>query len=390
MSKRPTPDEVLHDIRKKLPGVKIMRASDPAAQLQTQAFGIPELDELTGGMLCGGFTTLWGPEKAGKSSIACRATAQAQRDGRRMLWVDLEGRFDPSWAQLQGADLDELWIQNCGQDLEANLDAVNELIREGAIDGLVIDSIIARASRAELMDKNDVAKSIAKDTIANIPKKLSQWFRVVSALMADKKIPAILLSQVRTYGLGSGMAYSAKSGGNALSHWGSTELKISRHTQKIEATKQGEKLQLGYWMRCELKKTSLNANEGKQILLPFYFGIGVDDIACAVRSGIDKKIITRGGTGRITFEDSSWPSENNLVEKARENSELGDAIIQAVAAASQDAIGGETAVIAEAEEDTMPVEAPPEEFVCLLEECGQVFGTARGLKGHQTKMHKEA
>ncbi len=372
-SARMTPDEIIALARKKFPGVTIHRGSDPAAQLSVQPFGIPDLDSVIRGMLCGGYTTLWGPDRAGKTTLACRAVAQAQRDGRRMLWTDLEGRFDPHWAAQQGIDLDKLWIQRGGIDLEANLDAVNSMIREKAIDGLVIDSISSRAGRQELMDKNERAKSVADDTVANIPKKLSQWFRMVTALIAPEKIPVLLLSQVRTAGIGHGQAYLDKTGGKALAHYGSTELKITRQS-KIEVTKDGTKQQIGYWMRIEVKKTSLTPNEGKQILLPFYFGIGIDDIAVLVRAAISKNIAVRQATGRVSFRDTSFASEHQLVLRAREKDDLYEDLVTAVTGVSTDSEEGEDAYVS-AEPESQPIEPPPTEYVCTVNNCGHVAKT---------------
>jgi RecA/RadA recombinase len=388
MTEKKTPEEVLREIRKQIPGVKIHLASDPEAQLNIQSFGIPELDQLCRGMLCGGYTTLWGAEKAGKSSIMARTIAQCQADGRTPLLVDLENRADPVWLALQGIEKSRLHIIKGGQDLEACLNAVNALVREGAVDAVFIDSITSKAARGEIMDKKEKVKGLEDDTIALIPKKLSQWFRIFTTIAAERDVPAMILSQVRMANLASG-AYADKSGGKALRHYGSTDIKVSR-TQKIEATKGGVKRQLGYWMRAELKKTSLNSNEGQEVRLPFYFGIGIDNVASSISAAINDGIVKQGATSSVTFQDKTYRSENQLVEKCRENPELGEAI--------RDLVANKHAIVVtpEKEEDPMaedPETVPkaPEEtdgYVCEIEDCGQVVKTAKGLKIHQTRTHK--
>src|SRR3990172_9089160 len=94
---RKSVEEVAKEIKDAIPGVRIYKGSDPEAQLQIQPFGVKEVDELCRGTLCGGYTILWGPEKGGKSTLMARAMSQMQRDKRRVLLVDLEGRMDPQW-----------------------------------------------------------------------------------------------------------------------------------------------------------------------------------------------------------------------------------------------------------------------------------------------------
>jgi RecA/RadA recombinase len=387
-TERPTPDEIVKNLKKQFPSLRVYKASDEAAQLQVQQFGIPQLDEMCVGMLCGGFTVIWGPDKGGKSTLMARAIAQMQRDGRRVLLADLEGRFDPRWAALQGIDLDNLWLVQAGEEM---LDFINEVLRKDAVDGIAVDSITARAARGEIQDKTGKSKSVAQDTIALIPKKLSQWYRIASALTMRQRVPVVLLSQVRM-NIGA-VAFADKTGGKSTAHWGSTELKITRQS-KIEASKQGVKRQIGFWMRAELKKTSLCGNENQQVLLPFYFGIGIDDIAVAVRAGIDKGVIERGATNRVEFLDNSYASENQLVEKARENPKLADALIKAVADDVDEDDADET-VYQEPEEETVvePDPAGPEAsndatYTCKFCDAAP-FDTPRGLKIHLGRKHKD-
>lgn len=398
-----TIEDVHKEIAKKIPGVRLYRASSEEAVLKIQKFGITPLDELCRGMLCGGYTILWGPDKSGKSTLMARAMAQMQRDGRRVLLVDLESRMDPVWLKKQGVDLDALYIQRGGDNLEANLDAVNTWVKEDVVDAVCIDSISAQAPSGEFEDKKGKEKSIKDDTVALLARKLSQWFRIFTTITVARKVPVILLSQTRTTNLHAG-AYQDMTGGRAPKHWGSTTIKIVR-SSKIEMTKQGEKTQLGFWVRCELTKTSLCSNEGKQILLPFYFGIGIDDTATAVRAGIQDGIITQGATSAVVFNGKSYRSENQLVQMAHSDPELTNAIREAVASQAEDLADpgtteaesgsgehGESAEIrgqmgqdeASTEKELVLTES---EYVCTIDNCGQVCKTNAGLKAHQ-RSHK--
>src|SRR3990167_2868006 len=102
--------DVLKDIRKQIPNVRLYKGSDPEVQVQVQSFGVPEVDTLCRGARCGGYTILYGPNKAGKSTLASRCIAQMQKDGRKVLVVDLENRIDPQWMHRQGVNLENVEI----------------------------------------------------------------------------------------------------------------------------------------------------------------------------------------------------------------------------------------------------------------------------------------
>jgi recombination protein RecA len=390
-NEKKTLEDVQRDIAKKIPGVRIYRGSSPEAELEIQEFGITPLDKLCRGMLCGGYTILWGPDKSGKSTLMARAMAQMQRDGRTVLLVDLESRMDPEWLKRQGVSLDDLYIQRGGDNLEANLDAVNAWVREGVVDAVCIDSISAQAPSGEMEDKSGKEKSIKDDTVALLARKLSQWFRIFTTITVERKVPVVLLSQTRTTNLHAG-AYQDMSGGRAPKHWGSTTVKCVR-SSKIEMTQGGQKKQLGFWLRCTLDKTSLCANEGQQVLLPFYFGIGVDDVATAVRAGIQDGIILQGATSAVVFNGKTYRSENQLVQLAHKDAALAEAIRDAVASMGLDEqISSEPSP--EPDSDRQPATKTSTigdnselEYVCKINDCGQVCKSKAGLSAHQ-RSHK--
>lgn len=397
-NEKKTIEEIQREISKKIPGVRIYKGSSPEAVLKIQKFGITALDKLSRGMLCGGYTILWGPDKSGKSTLMARAMAQMQRDGRTVLLVDLESRMDPEWLARQGVNLDDLYIQRGGANLEANLDAVNAWVTNRVVDAVCIDSISAQAPSGEMEDKSGKEKSLKDDTVALLARKLSQWFRIFTTITVEHKVPVVLLSQTRTTNLHAG-AYQDMTGGRAPKHWGSTTIKCVR-SAKIEMTQQGVKKQLGFWLRCELTKTSLCGNEGQQVLIPFYFGVGVDDVASAVRAGIQDGLITQGATSAVTFNDKTYRSENQLVQMAHQDERLATAIREAVAGASED-LGDADAGEADEVDASGPSvggnsdEGSPSgdeeeqvlEYVCEIDKCGQVCKSKAGLSAHQ-RSHK--
>lgn len=403
---RKTPEEVLRDIKKQNPNVRIYKASDEQAQLQIQRFGVREIDELCRGMLCGGYTILYGPNKAGKSTLMAKAIAQMQRDGRFVLLVDLEGRMDPDWLIAQGVDTSNLCILTGGKDFEENMNVVTAQIQEGVFDAIAIDSLSAQSPRGEIEDKKGKKKGLEDDTVALLARQLSKWFRKITPAIARLKIPVVLLSQVRAANIHAG-AYLDMTGGNAPKHWGSTILQIGR-ASKIEATKDGKKTELGFWLKAKLKKTSLCSNEGKEVQVPLYFGIGIDDLASTVRRLLQDGVIKQGASSAVTFQEKTYRSENQLVTKARDNSELAAALqdaLEGVLVPAEEVSEGDAVLPSEAVEAGAAGSLPTEgnlpdlrakgsesveadaEYICTIDECGQVAKTARGLKTHQTRMH---
>jgi recombination protein RecA len=406
---------------KQLSGAKIYLASDEEAQLKTISFGIPALDTLCKGQLLGGYTVLYGAEKAGKSTIMLRAIAQMQRDGLEPVLLDLEERFDPNWAAIQGVDVANLYVVSGALDLEEALTIVEEGVRDGIFTAVAVDSIQAKSARGELQDKKGKARGLDEDTMAAMARLLSKWFRRMGALTKSKQVPVLLLAQVRTSGMSVG-GYLDITGGLALKHYASTILYIGR-TEKVAMTKQGEKVELGYWVKAVLKKTSLCANEGKECRIPFYFGVGVEDSAAAVRSGMNLGIVINHTRG-VEFNEKKYPSEASFVEKLRANKDLRNELFQAVAAASSDVIDdsthtdGETIDITTGEvlgSNSNPVREneikldgnnntnrPPTTDVQRTTDlavdtetpsdntcgdCKKEFKSATGLKTHKTRMH---
>ena len=397
MSEDKTADGILRDIKKQVPNVKLYKGSAPEVQVQIQSFGVREVDELCRGARCGGFTVLYGPQKAGKSTLSSRCIAQMQKDGRKVLVVDLENRLDPEWMKRQGVDLDAVQFLVGGRDFEEAMDATAALVRAGMFNGIVIDSLTAKAARGEMEDKKGKEKSMGDDTVALLARKLSEWFRRISPTIDEQKIPVIIMSQVRATNLHTG-AYLDMTGGNSTKHWSSTTLQITRSSDKIVRMVKGEKVELGYWARITLKKTSICANEGKQILIPFYYGIGFDDLAAAVRAGLQDGIITLDSKNQVTFQDHTYRSEHQMVEVVRADVALAGALIAAIAKGNipttdssefpSDESTSDPSVDSSDETAASPSSPTGEEQVCDIDGCGQVTKNLRGLKIHQGRHHK--
>lgn len=208
--------------------------SDKRLILRKTATGMLGFDiALSGGLAHGRFTQVWGPESAGKSTVATimAKNFQIARPKKSVLYIDVEGSFDPSWARASGVDMTRFFVA-----VPATAEEACELVADGiGTDeiGLVIhDSIGAMSGKAEI--EGDLGDA----HVAPIPRLLSQFFRrATAAIQVVEDPPAIVLLNQRREKI---MAFGDPNvfpGGNALKHFLSVNLQVGRGEQYTEAGK---------------------------------------------------------------------------------------------------------------------------------------------------------
>ena len=257
------------------------------------SFGIPAVDELTGGGIAHKrFTILWGPKSAGKTTLCYKAIAEAQKSDKLCAFIDLERTFDPVWATKMGVQLDKLVLGNEFKTAEEAMDFFINLVKNKVIDFIVLDSIQALSPKGEQETKKGVEKSLEDDTMALLARKLSQFFRIASGSVYSGNVAILLVGQART-NLGGFIAFDQLSGGNALAHWSTMTMALRRGPKKddpIEATtieeeqedgsikKKRKEVAIGFNSVIKLEKRKIaSAVEGTEISLPFYFKDGFLD-----------------------------------------------------------------------------------------------------------------
>lgn len=294
--------KALDKIRKKCdPDLPIGFASDIEEQLKIKFYstGIPQLDEfLNGGIARGRFIVFAGPKGAGKSVLALRCIAAAQKEQRMCAYLDLERSFDPRWAEKQGVNLNDLIII-AGDNAEEALDSVITLLDTKSIDLIVIDSVAAISAKGELENKDGTTRDLDQDTMALIARKLSQFFRMSTSKNAKANCATILIAQVRA-DLGSYGGFETICGGNALHHYNSLTLRM-RRGPKADWPMKG-KDPIGFSMVIKIEKTKLGANELAQFRIPFVYGEGISTARLAVQEALSKGIIKKQGSWYI-YED---------------------------------------------------------------------------------------
>ena len=279
---------VLREINKANKEIVLTYASSLEAKGRL-SFGYKCLDKLTGGGFpCGSYTTIWGSKGAGKTTIAYKAIATAQKQGKIVTYINVERSYDPEWAKKFEVDTDSLVVVEC-QTAEQVLDTVIKLCKEKVVDLIVLDSIQGLSPKGEqYKGKADKQKSIEDDTMALLARKLSQFFRMATPHVANAKCAVLLIGQARM-DLGSFIKMETLSGGHALLHNSRLILRV-RRGQKADApfekretdelTEKGkkvkEKIQLGFDLVIHVNKSQIqNCIEGTEIHVPFYYEKGI-------------------------------------------------------------------------------------------------------------------
>jgi RecA/RadA recombinase len=272
---------VLKDINKSIPNaVNFANTIEEKGRL---SFGYQCLDDLTGGgIVYGNTTTIWGSKGCGKSTLAYKLIATAQKADKIAAYLDVERSYDASWAQKFGVDTEALVYVTC-KTAEEVLDTVIKLCKEKVVDLIVLDSIQGLSPHGEQYGgKGEKDKSVQDDTIALLARKLSQFFRMATSYIADAKCALLLIGQARM-DLSSFIKMETLSGGHALMHNSRLILRLRRGqkadapTEKIKNEEgKTESKQIGFDLCVRVDKSQLQGCvEGNEIHVPFLYTEGI-------------------------------------------------------------------------------------------------------------------
>lgn len=264
-------------------------------------WGVYKIDEFTGGLPKGKFTVIGGPPSSGKTTLMLRTIGYLQKQGLIVAYANNERSYDKVWATKQGVNVDEL----IGGNFETLEDCLNFCIRmaeEAVIDVLVIDTINGIAAAGEQSKKSSgKQRDLDDDTMALIPRKLSQFFRQGTTKVDKSKMSVVLIAQIRM-DLGAFVATEKITGGNALNHYKMLDIWVRRAAKKDSPDGLGI---TGYTMVLKIMKSKLpTAREGSTTRLAFFYDRGFDDKFDIVKDCIDKEIISNK-QGNYSYTDKS-------------------------------------------------------------------------------------
>ncbi|MDR3276986.1 MAG: recombinase RecA [Treponema sp.] len=271
------------------------------------------LDEALGigGYPRGRIIEIYGPESSGKTTLALHAIAEAQKLGGTAAFVDAEHALDPSYAKNLGVNIDELWISQPDSGEQA-LEITESLVRSGAVDVIVVDSVAALVPQAEIEGNMGDAQMGLQARL------MSQAMRKLTATIGKSRTLLIFINQIR---MKIGVMYGnpeTTTGGNALKFYASLRLEV-RKVETIEGGKDEDAL--GNRVRVKVVKNKV-APPFRRVELDIMFGKGVSALGSILDAAIKYDIIDKKGAWYAYGEDKIGQGRDNVKSYLIERPEL--------------------------------------------------------------------
>ena len=268
------------------------------------------LDEAlgVGGYPRGRIIEMYGPESSGKTTLALHAVAEAQKLGGIAAFIDAEHALDPVYAKNLGVNIDELWVSQPDTGEQA-LEICENLVRSGAVDIIVIDSVAALTPQKEIEGEMG-------DSVMGVQARLmSQALRKLTAIVGKSKCTIVFINQIR---MKIGVMFGnpeTTTGGNALKFYSSIRLEI-RRTETIEG--KGDEDALGNRVRVKVVKNKV-APPFRKVELDIYFGKGVSASASLLDSAVKHGIIDKRGAWYTRGDEKVGQGKENAVNFIESN-----------------------------------------------------------------------
>ncbi len=322
MDKQKALDAALGQIERAFGKGSIMKlGKNEAVEIESVSTGSLGLDIALGigGLPKGRVIEIYGPESSGKTTLALHVTAEAQKSGGICAFVDAEHALDPIYARKLGVDVEELLISQPDTGEQA-LEIADTLVRSGAIDILVIDSVAALTPRAELEGEMG-------DSLPGLQARLmSQALRKLTASISKSNCMVIFINQIR---MKIGVMFGSPettTGGNALKFYASVRLDIRR----IGAIKDRDEV-VGNQTRVKVVKNKV-APPFRQVEFDIMYGEGISKTGELLDHGVTAGIVEKSGSWYSFNGERIGQGRENAKTFLKENGDIADAIEQAVRA----------------------------------------------------------
>ncbi len=303
----------LMQIEKQFGKGSIMKLGEASAKMQVEIIpsGALTLDIAlgVGGIPRGRVVEIYGPEASGKTTVALHIIAEAQRAGGIAAFIDAEHALDPAYAKKVGVDVDNLLISQPDTGEQA-LEIAEALVRSGAVDVVVVDSVAALVPRAEIEGEMGDAHMGLQARL------MSQALRKLTGAISKSKTTAIFINQIREkVGVMFGNP-EVTPGGRALKFYASLRMDV----RKIETLKQGTET-IGTRTRVKVVKNKV-APPFKQADFDIIYGEGISKEGCVVDVACEHGILARTGTWYSFGDTRLGQGRDNAREYLKQHPEV--------------------------------------------------------------------
>ena len=266
----------------------LMRLGDAKDTLDIEAIpsGSLLLDEAlgVGGYPKGRIIEIYGPESSGKTTLALHAIAECQKGGGTAAFIDAEHALDPTYAKNLGVNIDDLWISHPDSGEQA-LEIAESLVRSGAVDIVVIDSVAALTPQAEI--EGDMG-----DSHMGVQARLmSQALRKLTGILAKSNATIIFINQLR---MKIGVMFGnpeTTTGGNALKFYASVRMDV----RKIESIGKNQDDIVGNRVRVKIVKNKV-APPFKKCEIDILFGKGISYVGSMLDAALKYELVEKSGS----------------------------------------------------------------------------------------------
>ena len=293
----------------------IMKLGDKAdaSSIDVIPSGSIILDEALGigGYPKGRIIEMYGPESSGKTTLALHAIAEAQKMGGVAAFVDAEHALDPVYAKNLGVNIDELWVSQPDTGEQA-LEITENLVRSGAVDIIVVDSVAA------LTPEKEIEGEMGGAVMGMQARLMSQALRKLTAVIGKSNCIVVFINQIR---MKIGVMFGnpeTTTGGQALKFYSSVRLEI-RRVETIDG--KGDEDAIGNRVRVKVVKNKV-APPFRKCELDIYFGKGISASASLLDSAVKHGIIDKRGAWYTMGETKVGQGKENAVQFIEQNPEI--------------------------------------------------------------------
>ena len=265
-----------------------------------------------GGVPRGRIVEIYGPESSGKTTLALHILASAQKTGGEVAFIDVEHALEPAYARALGVDIDSLLISQPDTGEQA-LEITEQLVRSGALDVVVVDSVAALLPRSELEGE------MGESSVGVIARLMSQALRKLAGTVSRPNCIVVFINQLREK---IGVMYGnpeTTPGGRALKYFSSVRIDVRR----IETLKVGGEM-IGNRTRAKIVKNKV-APPFKEAEFDIIYGEGISKIGEIVDLGVKLDLIDKAGAW-YTYGDVRVQGRDSMKEFLREHPDVSDQI----------------------------------------------------------------